>query len=129
MPDLFLLFNHTLTDMQQQLARSELGVNRIVTPPADISHLWAGIPPQPDAIRDILQPIFSWIDQQASTGDFLLVQGDFGACWLVLEHIQSTGILPVYATTDRKAVERKIDNNTVQLTHTFSHVRFRQYGQ
>lgn len=129
MPDLFLLFNHLLTDAQAGQARQELGVENIVMPPEEISRCWANIPPEPESIRDILEPVFSWINTSVSPGDFLLVQGDFGACHLVLEHISSTGIIPVYATTRRQAVEKRIDDDTVQLTHRFSHVRFRTYGQ
>jgi len=129
MADLYLLFNHLLTDNQAERARLELGVNQIHKPPAEVSRCWANIPPEPESISDILKPVFSWIDRSVSTNDFLLVQGDFGACYLVLEHIRGSGVVPVYATTRRQAVEQHLDDNTVQLTHTFSHVRFRKYGQ
>jgi hypothetical protein len=129
MPDLFLLFNHLLTDSQADQARQELGVENITVPPDDISSCWANIPPEPASIRNVLEPVFSWIDTNISAGDYLLVQGDFGACYLVLEHISNCEIVPVYATTRREAVEQRMDDNTVRLTHTFRHVRFRIYGQ
>ena len=129
MPDLFLLFNHLLTDVQADQARQELGVENIVVPPDEVSLCWADIPPEPESIRDVLEPVFSWIDGNLTAGDFLLVQGDFGACHLVLKHISDTDIMPVYATTRRQAVEKRIDDDTVQLTHKFSHVRYRTYGQ
>jgi hypothetical protein len=129
MADLYLLFNHLLTDNQAEQARLELGVQTIHEPPAEVSRCWANIPPEPATIRDILETVFAWIDRSVSAGDFLLVQGDFGACYLVLEHIRSTGIIPVYATTRRQAVEQRLDDNSVQLSHTFRHVRFRIYGQ
>jgi hypothetical protein len=129
MPDLFLLFNHLLTDAQADQAGRELGVHNIIVPPEDISRRWTAIPPEPESIRNILKPVFSWIDSSMSTGDYLLVQGDFGACYLVLEHIRTTGIIPVYATTRRRATETRLNESTVQLSHTFSHVRFRKYGQ
>jgi hypothetical protein len=129
MADLHLLFNHLLTDNQAEQAGIELGIKRITEPPADISRCWANIPPEPESIRDILKPVFSWIDKTAAKGDFLLVQGDFGACYLVLEHLSGTGVIPVYATTKRQAVEQRLDDDTVQLTHRFRHVRFRKYGK
>jgi hypothetical protein len=129
MADLYLLFNHLLTDSQADQACRELGVRNIHVPPESITRLWADVPPEPESIGEVLHPVFQWIDQTVSENDFLLVQGDFGACWLVLEHIRDSGIIPVYATTSRQAVEQRLDDNTVRLTHTFSHVRFRQYGQ
>lgn len=129
MADLFLLFNHLLTDGQSGQARQELGVDKIIDPPPDISRLWADIPPEPESIGDILEPVFPWIDNHISEGDFLLVQGDFGACYLILQYISSSGIIPVYSTTMRQASENRLDDNTVHLTHTFHHVRFRRYGQ
>lgn len=129
MADLFLLFNHLLSEKQASLARQELRVGKIIDPPADISRHWANVPPEQESIRYFLEPVFSWIDNNVSAGDFLLVQGDFGACYLVLEHISNTEIIPVYSTTTRQAVEKKLDDNTVQLSHIFSHVRFRKYGR
>ena len=129
MSDLYLLFNHQLTDNQAEQAGLELGVQAIHKPPSEVSRSWANIPPEPAAIRDILESVFSWIDSTVSAGDFLLVQGDFGACYLVLEHIRTAGIIPVYATTRRQAVEQRLADDTVQLTHRFQHVRFRTYGQ
>ncbi len=129
MADLFLLFHHLLTEAQAAEARRELGVDKIIKPPAALSRIWADIPPEPESISDILEPVFTWIDNNISEGDFLLVQGDFGACYLVLQHISSSGIIPVYSTTMRQASENRLDDNTVNLTHTFRHVRFRTYGQ
>jgi hypothetical protein len=129
MPDLFLLFNHLLTDVQADQARQELGVQDIIIPPEEVSFCWANIPPEPDSIQDFLDPVFSWIDTAVSAGDYLLVQGDFGACHLVLMHISNSEIIPVYATTRRMATENHLDDNSVQLTHTFRHVRFRKYGR
>jgi hypothetical protein len=129
MAQLYLLFNHTLTREQQCCARSELGVEKIVDPPPHIRALWANIPAGQAAIRPALTPVFAWIDQEIAPGDFLLVQGDFGACWLVAKYAEQHGIVPVYATTRREATERHTGDNQIEITHTFRHVRFRQYGK
>ncbi|MFP7756017.1 CRISPR-associated protein Csx20 [Thermodesulfobacteriota bacterium B35] len=129
MSDLFLLFNHRLTAAQEEDARQELGVERIVTPPEDVRRCWGEIPPEPESIRPALAPVFSWIDNEIPEGSFLLVQGDFGACFLVVLHAAGRGITPVYSTTRREAVEQHTDDNTIRLTHTFRHVRYRIYGR
>jgi len=129
MPDLHLLFNHILTDTQHRAARRELGVGRIIPPPEDVRGLWRAIPPEPDSIRSFLTPIFTWIDTTIQPRDFLLVQGDVGACWLVVDHVQGKDIIPVYATTTREAKEERLGKEKIRLTHTFAHVRFRRYGR
>ncbi len=129
MADLFLLFNHSLTNIQAEQAKQELGVRKIHKPPPDISQLWANIPPDPESINDFLAPVFAWIDDKMAAGDFILVQGDFGACYLTIRHVSGSGVIPVYSTTERRAKEKQLDDGSVQLTHTFQHVRFRKYGQ
>ncbi len=129
MADLYLLFNHNLTREQQQGARRELNVENIISPPAHVKRIWGAIPPEKESIRPALTPVFAWIDHELSPGDFLLIQGDFGACWLVAKHAAQAGIIPLYATTRREAEERHATDNGVKITHTFRHVRFRQYGK
>ncbi len=128
MADLLLLFNHTITPVQEEQARLELGVELIVTPPAEISSIWAAIPPEAEGIRATLAPVMSWLDDQAVPGDFILVQGDFGACFLLADHALNRGYIPIYSTTERRAVEEHLDDGGVRLTHTFRHVRYRRYG-
>ncbi|WP_456386753.1 CRISPR-associated protein Csx20 [Desulfolithobacter sp.] len=129
MQDLYLLFNHRLTSHQAEQAKQELGVDNIIEPPDNITRLWANIPPEPESIRPVLEPVFTWIDNEIRAGSFLLVQGDFGACFLVINHAAAKGITPVYSTTRREAAEQHTDDKTVRLAHTFRHVRFRIYGR
>ncbi len=129
MADLFLLFNHSLTDRQAAQARQELGVAEIHEPPLDISRLWANIPSEPESISDFLAPVYVWIDNNTTAGDFILIQGDFGACYLVVQYVNGRGVTPVYSTTERRAVEKQLHDGRVQLTHTFQYVRFRKYGK
>ena len=66
--------------------------------------------------------------EAASAGDYVLIQGDFGACYLMVNHVLDRECIPVYATTERQAKETRLEDGRVELTHTFQHVRFRQYG-
>lgn len=129
MPDLLLLFNHTITDAQHKDAVQQLGIKRIIEPPPAIRAAWSALPPEEAALVPVLQPVVTWLDATASAGDYVLVQGDFGACWLLVNHCLQQGYIPVYSTTRRHAVEEHLDDGTVRLVHRFSHVRFRKYGQ
>jgi hypothetical protein len=125
---LFLLFNHQLTPLQETDARQNLGVDGIVAPPPELQHLWSGIPPDPAEIGSVCEPFRAWLDHQARQGDLVLLQGDFGACYLMVQYALRRGLIPVYSTTTRRAVEELQEDGSMKLTHYFYHRRFREYG-
>lgn len=126
-PTLFLIFNHTLTPDQERDARKTLGVSRIVQPPETVAALWAQIPPELPALDRYLDPVKQWMGKAAVPGDVVLVQGDFGACYRVVRMALQLGMVPVYSTTRREAVESQQTDGSIRLTHHFRHVRFRRY--
>lgn len=128
MVTLYLLFNHQITPVQQDDARNALGIGRIVDLPPDLQRLWSAVPPELDAIGSHLAPIQQWLAAHAAPGDFLLVQGDFGATCLMVAFAFQKGLVPIYSTTKRQAVETILPNGGIQLTHSFQHERFRRYG-
>jgi|GEM_PF-836389 len=126
-PALFLLFNHCLTETQETDASDSLGVDRIVHPPLEISRRWAEIPPEVEDLASHLSPIFSWLGNEAHSGDFVLIQGEFGATFLLVHEAIRLGLVPVYSTTIRQAVEQHLPDGQVKISHIFSHVRYRKY--
>lgn len=128
-PTLFLLFNHTLTAPQEADAMVSLGVTRIVSTPPDIREVWSKVPPELPEVSQHLRPVFAWLRAEAEEGDFILVQGDFGAVYLIVDFALASGFIPVYSTTEREAVEEHLPDGSVRLTHRFRHCRFREYGR
>lgn len=129
MPNLFLVFNHQFTEAQEIDARKTLGVNEITDLPLDLRKLWSHIPPDIPEIVDYLKPIHSWLGLHAQKGDFILIQGDFGASYLTVEFSFKKGWIPIYSTTEREALEEIEANGSVKLTHYFRHRIFRKYGR
>ena len=43
MPDLYLLFSHSTTPVQEEQARQILGVQEIIAPPSVVRSLWSGV--------------------------------------------------------------------------------------
>nr|WP_320012206.1 CRISPR-associated protein Csx20 [uncultured Desulfobulbus sp.] len=129
MKKLFLIFNHVFTLSQQDNARHELGVGTIVELPLELRERWANIPPEEPGLWLWLQPLCDWLADHAHPGDYVLVQGDFGACYLLVRFARKHGLIPVYSTTERHAHEERLSDGRVKLTHTFEHVRFRRYGE
>jgi len=125
---LFLIFNHKLTEIQKKDAHRSLGVNRIIELPPDLEKLWQQIPPDVPEIDDYLAPIKEWMSEQSSTSDYALIQGDFGATYIMVKFAFEKGLIPIYSTSRREAVEEHDNEGTVKLTHNFKHVMFRKYG-
>lgn len=128
-PRLYLLFNHRLTAEQEADARTSLKIAEIVLPTAAIQDLWRQIPADLEALDDYLRPVREWLAAAASKGDYVLIQGDFGACFLMARFAIDRGLIPIYSTTRRQAVEQTRPDGTVRLVHHFRHRRFRIYGE
>ncbi len=128
MKKLILLFNHICTQEQEADARTSLGIEQIVAPPQDILKIWSDLPPDLEKLSPQLQPVFAWLQTEMKPGDFVLVQGDFGAVYLVAQFVFANGCTPVYSTTERRAREQILEDGSVQLSHSFRHIRFRKYG-
>ena len=128
MPDsLFLIFNHNITSVQETDARRSLGVQRIIDMPSDIKELWQQIPPDLHEISSWLNPVKDWLAQNSIINDYVLIQGDFGACYIMVNFAFEIGLIPVYSTTERKAVEEHSNDGTIKLVHHFRHQKFRKY--
>jgi len=125
---LFLIFNHTFTDSQRSDAEASLGVERIVSLPEELQAVWSSIPPEEKEIQPVLESIREWLASEAREGDYVLIQGDFGATYLMVRFALELGLIPIYSTTVREADEELQPDGTVKLTHRFRHRMFRKYG-
>lgn len=127
MPTLYLLFSHSLTPDQVEDAGASLGVSQIVSLPADLQQRFSNVPPDLEALQEYLQPIQSWLTENAKQGDFALVQGDFGATYSLVNHCKQIGAVPIYATTERQSIDSKQADGSVVTQRVFKHKIFRKY--
>jgi hypothetical protein len=77
----------------------------------------------------VLKPVLDWISEAGRTGDYILVQGDPGGCYIVVEHALQEGLIAVYSTTIRKASEHPQPDGSVLIKREFTHKLFRKYGE
>jgi len=125
---MFLLFSHKLTQEQIQDAQNNLLVEEFVHLPNELQQRWTNVPPEFDnvGLQNYLEPFCEWLDE-ANVGDFVLIQGDFGATYQMVECAFSKRLIPVYATTKREAVETVLPDGTVKVERLFKHCIFRRY--
>lgn len=127
MPAVIVLMNHDLTDRQSRVAHELAGEGGIVSPSPDLQNLWRQVPPEVDGVSAHFDPIRKWLGEVGRPGDYVLIQGDFGAAFLMVRHAFSLGMLPVYATSRRETVEKTLEDGSVRQERIFRHVRFRKY--
>jgi len=123
---MILLFNHTLTYTQKEDAKSSLNVKKFITPTQELQHTWSNIPTKVESLVLLLAPIREFITKEAKKGEYILIQGDFGATYQIVEFSKSLGLIPLYATTKREVIETLEDNKVVKKS-IFRHERFRKY--
>ena len=126
MPVLYLLFSHRLTDEQIQDAKEHLKIDKFFYLPKDLQYLFSNVPPELDDLSEYVRPFVEYLLQNAKAGDFVLVQGDFGLSYKLVEVAKALGLIPIYATTKRVAIEKNIDGKSVKISE-FRHIRFRRY--
>ena len=124
-----MLMNHALTEEQIKDAKHALGIEKIFTMPEGLRKIWENIPPDISKIGPLLVPFERWIDETAKENDALLIQGDFGACYLMVNLALGKRLVPVYATTKREVVEIPQADGSVRVERNFRHVIFRKYGE
>ena len=126
MPALHLFFSHRLTPEQEQDAKESLKVDRFIYLPEDLQQLFSNIPPHLEDLSEYVRPFVQYLLQNAKVGDFVLIQGDFGLCYKLVQASFTLGLIPIYATTQRQTIER-VENGEVIKVSTFRHIRFRRY--
>ena len=127
MSDLYLMFNHQLTESQEKAAVSQLNISHFFSLPDELQLIWGQIPPELETLTSYLDPLRKWLIYQAKPSDFVLIQGDFGACYLMVAEAFRLKLIPLYSTTKREAVEEHLSDGSVELIHRFNHVIFRKY--
>jgi hypothetical protein len=126
MPKMLLLFSHKLTETQIKDAKETLKVDKFVYLPKELQELFSQIPPELPDLNEYLMPIKDFIAQKSNNNDYILIQGDFGAVYNLINFANSLGLIAIYSTNKRVAKEIFIDNKLIKVSE-FEHIRFRKY--
>ncbi|HAA63816.1 MAG TPA: hypothetical protein DCE04_00875, partial [Thermoanaerobacter sp.] len=95
--------------------------------PDNLKIHWSGISPYDDSLTFCLQDLISWLKINARKGDYVLVQGDFGATFLIVDFCLKNDLIPVYSTTKREVITEIKNGENIKVSRLFTHVRFRKY--
>ena len=122
---MFLLFSHKLTEEQIEDAKN-LGIEEFIYLPKDLQEKFSNVPPEIEDIREYSKSFINFLKNNAKNNDYVLIQGDFGVVFNVVEFCKENNLIAIYSTTKRVVKEQKIDGKIVK-TSEFKHIRFRRY--
>ncbi|MBR2917498.1 MAG: hypothetical protein IKC25_02000 [Campylobacter sp.] len=116
MARLFLLISHTLSPEQINDARISLGVSEIIKFDKELMAKWMNIPPK---ISDLSEYLAEFREALLSckAGDFILIQGEFGATYHMVNYAKSIGLKPIHATTAKDSKELIQDGVTKKFPY------------
>lgn len=127
MPKLFLIFSHKLTDQQVKDAEEILGITEFIYLPEDLQNKWSNVNPCGDLPKELFDNLKQWLSINAAPGDYVLIQGDFGATYITVNMAFELDIIPVYATTERISKEIANQNGEIERKQIFKHICYREY--
>lgn len=123
MKTLFILMNHEILPEQRLEAEKNFGITEFVTIG---NEEWSQINPSDESVTMSVKYYKILLKQKSKKGDYLLIQGDFGATYHLIRFAKSIGLIAIYATTKRIITEEKIDGKII-TKREFKHERFREY--
>lgn len=126
---LFLLFSHSLTPEQRSEASERFGVKEFVTMPAALQSEFSSVEPEGELSVSLLERLQRWLSEHAASGDYALIQGEYGVTYYMVEYCFAHGITPLYATTRRESEEQLQENGVIRKVQHFKHVTFRLYPE
>jgi len=124
---LLIVMSHVLLPEQERETEERFGVTTFVSLPEALQARWSNVDPELTRLDDWLRPIAVWMEGIGRPGDYVLIQGEYGATvWLVARAHRSR-LVPIYATTRREVRERREPDGNVVTERTFRHVQFRLF--
>lgn len=127
MRSVFLLFSHKLTTDQIQDLRQNWNAENIVPLPQQLQEQWSNIAPVSESVYEFSGEFKTWLRENAHNDDLVLISGDFGAVYEMVNFCKKSGFLPIYATTERQIKEITQEDGKVLKKSVFRHVRFRVF--
>jgi hypothetical protein len=127
MRKIFLLFSHNLTDEQVKELKDRFGICSIISLPKDLQNLWSNFPPENDFPEKLANIFIKFLKENSSIDDFVLIQGEFGLVFYMVDWCLKNRRIPIYSTTKRIFKEENQPDGSIKNIHIFKHINFRKY--
>ena len=127
MTTLFLLFSHAITPDQVEDAQKNWGVESVESLPTNLQESFSNVPADLEDLTAHLQPIKDWLLSRAKPTDLVLIQGDFGVTYHLVDFCKKQGLTAIYATTERQSIDTMQPDGSILTQRVFKHKIFRKY--
>ena len=126
MRNFVVLMSHDMSEIQKNDAYEKLKVTKIIEAPSEIKKIWGNINPISNLDTKFLEPVVLWISQSSKEEDYVLVQGEFGATFYIVDYCFKNNLIPVYATSLRRVDEIR-QGDRVITNRVIVHEGYRNY--
>lgn len=124
--NLILLFSHKLTKKQITDAKKSLKIENFIYLPQNLQSIWSQVPYYLNNLDKYLEEIKLFLKMNSLKNDYVLIQGDFGATYEMVNYSKELNLNAIYSTNKRDSKE-KLENNKVIKTSSFEHYKYRKY--
>lgn len=126
MKKLLLLFSHILTEDQIKDAQKNLNCDEIIYLPKELQEKWSNVNPSKIENNE-LDKIKEFVEKNINKKDYVLIQGEWGFTYKMINFAKEKGYIPIYSTTKRKSTEIICDDGSLKKTMIFKHVKYKRY--
>ena len=125
---LISILSHELLNSQVDELKNSWNVEQIIILPEKLKSAWSNINPNDDLEDDfnLLYKLKTFILENTKQEDYVIVQGEWGMTFTVVNMCFELNRVPIYATTERKTKE-VVRDGQVHSEKVFEHIRFRKY--
>ncbi len=123
----YILTNHKLTPAQEEELSQRYKCEQTIYPDKSMRNYWSNISPEGQFDLNKLHRITDKISKLLKENDVVVVQGEFGCTFYVVDFCNKMKFTPLYAASSREYTEVINPDGSVQRNHLFRHVQFREY--
>lgn len=120
------ILSHKLSDIQKQQLKQEWNVDEIEELNEELKFEWGSIDPSSKLDKKLIEKLKNEIEDKTEENDYVIVQGEWGMTFVIVNICFDLDRIPIYATTKRIIKEIK-EGQEIKIERIFRHIKFRKY--
>lgn len=120
-----LLFSHKLTENQIFELKNNFKVDKVIYLDENMQKIWSNVDVDNDYQLN-LDIIKKFLRETLDRGDYVLIQGEWGYTYQMVEFCKKNDFTPIYSFSKRESSEVK-ENEIVKKVSIFKHIKFIKY--
>lgn len=124
MKKLLLLFSHKLTKEQIKDAKEKLNISNFIYLSEELQSKWSNFDIDDN---NTVEKFKEFIINNATIGEYILIQGEYGLVFKMVNWSLNNGYIPIYSYSKREYIKEVLSDGTVKNTHYFKHICYKKY--